>query len=283
MLKHRHLLPFLLISVSHISYAFSWNDLWLNPNQQGSALLKANKPLEAASKFQDPQWKGVANYKSQQYEQAYQQFQQDKSANGYYNQGNALAYLQKYPEAIAAYEESLKKDPKNSDAKHNIEVLKKLQDKQKQSQDKQDDKQQNKDNNDKNQDKQQDKQNQQNDSQKNNPKDKPKDSQSQNNQQQQNQQNKPNEQDKQNKADNKNQPKPNNTTAQDKQADANMNKPQPKPANKNQANPANLTPQQLRQQQEMNAALAQIPDDPGGLLRNKFIRDYQQEQQGNNQ
>ncbi len=28
----------------------------------------------------------------------------------------------------------------------------------------------------------------------------------------------------------------------------------------------------------MRAALAQIPDDPGGLLRNKFLRDYQLQQ-----
>jgi hypothetical protein len=33
------------------------------------------------------------------------------------------------------------------------------------------------------------------------------------------------------------------------------------------------------QDQELRAALSQIPDDPGGLLRNKFLRDYQNEQQ----
>lgn len=274
MLKHRYLL-LILLGISNYSHAFSWDDLWLNPNQQGKQLLDANKAKDAANKFQHPQWKGAAYYKSQQYEQAYQQFQQDKSATGYYNQGNALAYLQKYDEAITAYEESLKKDPKNSDAQHNIEVLKKL--KQNQSQDQKDNQQQDKKNNQ--QDNKQDKQqNQKDQQQKDN---KQQDSQQQNNKSQENQNDKHNGQDKQNPA-NKNQVKP--TNSPDKQAQQ-ANQPQQKSADKNKPDnaAANLTPQQLRQQQEMKAALSQIPDDPGGLLRNKFIRDYQQEQQGNNQ
>ena len=42
-----------------------------------------------------------------------------------------------------------------------------------------------------------------------------------------------------------------------------------------------MTPEQ-KQEQKINAVLSQIPDDPGGLLRNKFLRDYQN-QQGYNQ
>lgn len=279
MLKHRYLL-LILLGISNYSHAFSWDDLWLNPNQQGKQLLDANKAKDAANKFQHPQWKGAAYYKSQQYEQAYQQFQQDKSATGYYNQGNALAYLQKYDEAITAYEESLKKDPKNSDAQHNIEVLKKL--KQNQSQDQKDNQQQDKKNNQ--QDNKQDKQQNQKDQQQKDSKQQ--DSQQQNNKpqdnkSQENQNHKQNGQDKQNPANN-NQIKP--TNSPDKQAQQ-ANQPQQKSTDKNKPDnaAANLTPQQLRQQQEMKAALSQIPDDPGGLLRNKFIRDYQQEQQGNNQ
>lgn len=42
---------------------------------------------------------------------------------------------------------------------------------------------------------------------------------------------------------------------------------------------AQMTPQQNYEQQQIKAELAKIPDDPGGLLRNKFIRDYERQKQ----
>lgn len=297
-----------LALIPHFASAFSWQDLWFNKNQQGQHLLKANKPREAAEQFQDDKWKGVAYYKDKQFDKAYTEFQNDKSSLGYYNQGNALANMQKYQEAIAAYEESLKLDKNNQDAKHNIEVLKKLQ-QQQQQKDKQNDKSDSKqnqdqknhksDSNQKNDQQKSDNKNQQNQDKnssnnQNSERNDGKQNQQQSQQNKSNSDNKPSNNQQQNQA---NQPKDqqkNDSAANDvnqqnkakadpsKQSKLN-NQQTDQNGNKNtQASSSQLSPEQQRQQQEMQAVLSQIPDDPGGLLRNKFIRDYQKEQNGGN-
>jgi len=337
MLKRKYLWLFIL---PQLACAFSWKDLWFNQDQQGQQLLKDNKNREAAETFSNNRWKGIAYYKDKQFDKAYSEFQTDKSAQGYYNQGNALAQMQKYQEAIDAYTQSLKRDKNNQDAKDNIELLKKLQqqDKQNNKQDQSQDKnQQEKQDNKQNQS--QDNKQSQSDSQQQQGKDQQqnqdnssqsdKNGNSQQNQAQNNQQNKNQEQNKSgnnNQQNNMNQQngqqsssQQNNKQNDNKAANANeadkqqsqnqqqsaqkqsgnqQKNPQPDPANeitqqpppKNQEKPAAnaassqyMTPEQ-KQQQELKAELSQIPDDPGGLLRNKFIRDYQKEQQeGNNE
>ena len=98
---------FILFFIPQLVFANSWQDFWFNPNQQGSRLLKQNKNAEAASKFTDNNWKGVAYYRDKQYAKAYAEFQQDNSAEGLYNQGNALAHMEKYQEAIDAYNKAI--------------------------------------------------------------------------------------------------------------------------------------------------------------------------------
>ncbi|NUS70357.1 MAG: tetratricopeptide repeat protein, partial [Ensifer adhaerens] len=58
------------------------------------------------------------------------------TAESYYNQGNALLHLDKAEEAIAAYEQALKRRPDWADAKKNLEIARKRKaDKDKQEQD----------------------------------------------------------------------------------------------------------------------------------------------------
>ncbi len=61
----------------------------------------------------------VEAYRQGDYVKAQELFQ------GYYNKGNALAYQGKIEEAIKAYEQALKENPKNEDAKFNKEYLEK--------------------------------------------------------------------------------------------------------------------------------------------------------------
>ena len=126
---------------------FNWNDLWLTPDQQADKSFKEQNYQQAAETFKDPLWKASAYYRAGQYEQALQQYSQFDSADALYNKGNALANLQKFPEAIKAYEQALKQNPELKDAKKNLEYLKKLLEQQKQqsgqnSQDQQDQKDQ---------------------------------------------------------------------------------------------------------------------------------------------
>lgn len=118
-------LIFLLITNT---YAWQWTDLWLTPNQQASQKLKKGEPKQAAELFQNPQWRGISYYRAGDYEKALSHFKQDDSAYGYYNQGNALAYLGRYEEAIAAYDQSLAKNPNFEDAQHNRSLVQQLLD-----------------------------------------------------------------------------------------------------------------------------------------------------------
>ena len=111
---------------------FNWNDLWLTADQQADKSFKAQNYQQAAETFKDPLWKASAYYRAGQYEQALQQYSQFDSADALYNKGNALANLQKFPEAIKAYEQALKQNPELKDAKKNLEYLKKLLEQQKQ-------------------------------------------------------------------------------------------------------------------------------------------------------
>ncbi len=104
-------LPLLLLGAPQPSYAFSFQDLWLRPDQQGQHLLKNNRPAEAAERFQDPQWQGVALYEAGQYAEAVQRFAQGGDAYSHYNRGNALAKSGALEAAIDAYEQALEAQP----------------------------------------------------------------------------------------------------------------------------------------------------------------------------
>ena len=57
-------LPLLLMLPPQSSHAFELDDLWLRPDQQGQRLLEAQRPAEAAKRFDNPQWQGLALYQA---------------------------------------------------------------------------------------------------------------------------------------------------------------------------------------------------------------------------
>jgi len=110
-----------------------WQDLWQTSDQQAQQHYQQQDYQQAAKQFEDSQWQGSAHYKAGDYEQALQAFKQGDSAQALYNQGNALAQLQKVDQAIDAYKEALQKDANLTDAKDNLaqlEALKKQQEEQ---------------------------------------------------------------------------------------------------------------------------------------------------------
>ncbi|MBV4482362.1 tetratricopeptide repeat protein [Pseudomonas khavaziana] len=104
-------LPLLLLGAPQPSYAFELQDLWLRPDQQGQYLLKHKRPAEAAERFQDPQWQGVALYEAGNYAEAIKRFAQGSDAYSHYNRGNALARAGELEAAIDAYEQALEAQP----------------------------------------------------------------------------------------------------------------------------------------------------------------------------
>jgi len=118
------LLAFLLLP--QVSYAFSWDTVWKRSDQQGMEALEQKDPKKAAGLFEQPDWKGIAYYRAGDYEQAEQAFSTIDSPDAHYNRGNALAKLGKYPEAIASYQAALTQQADHVDAQHNLDLLKKM-------------------------------------------------------------------------------------------------------------------------------------------------------------
>jgi Ca-activated chloride channel homolog len=242
----------LLLQVSP-AQAYSWQDLWLRPDQQAKHLLDAGKAQKAAEKFHNPLWKGIAYYRAGLYQEATKEFANFNSPLAHYNRGNSLAQVGEYRRAIAAYEETLKINPQHQDAKYNRDlIVKLLQDSKKSPQKNQSQQQSNKEKNN-NQNKSQAEQNKKD---KNKEDDKSKDQSSEQNNSQKN-----NEQSKQTQ----NQPEKNPPQ-----------NPQPQSNKPNLADKENkpILLQKREQQQEMQQWLRRIPDDPGGLLKQKFLRDH---------
>lgn len=125
-MKMKICLATLLCILKTNSWAFSSTDLWLRADQQGARALEAGNASLAANLFKNTNWQATAYYRAGDYAQAAKYFAKDKSAQGYYNLGNALAHQQDYHQAIKSYEKALKLQPQFADAKFNKELLEKL-------------------------------------------------------------------------------------------------------------------------------------------------------------
>ncbi|ABK47689.1 Tetratricopeptide TPR_2 repeat protein [Shewanella sp. ANA-3] len=108
------------------AHASAWDSLWHTKDQQAMQAYQAEDYANAAQKFETPQWQGAAQYKAGEYEQALKNFEQDSSANGLYNQGNALMQLGKPDKAKERYQAALDKQPDFPQAKANLELAEKL-------------------------------------------------------------------------------------------------------------------------------------------------------------
>lgn len=277
----RGVLPVLLLVpalslVAPESHAFGWSDLWLTKDQQGQRSLEQGDAASAAQQFATPDWKGSAQYRAGEYEAAAHSFAQSDTAQAHYNRGNALAKSGKLDDAIKAYDEALQRDPNLTDAAANRALIEALKQQQEQQQDQQD--------SDQDQDQQDNQDGEQQDQQQNSSE------QNDNQQDQQNQQQDPSDQQSDNDS----------SEQQDAQQDDEQNRPENEAADSDDEQADDNAEQQEQQSsapseeelEEMRAALEEglsdeekqameqwlrrVPDDPGGLLRNKFRYQYQQ-------
>jgi len=99
---------------------------FLNDNQEGLKLFKKAQYERAFEKFNDHLWKGLSLYKQDKNEEALKEFSQSDSDVAFYNSGVVLAKMCEYEKALKAFNEALKVNPDNVDAKYNKKVLEEL-------------------------------------------------------------------------------------------------------------------------------------------------------------
>jgi len=94
-------------------------DLWLRADQQAAAALAEGDAKQAAAVAKSPDWRATASFRAGDYETAAADYAKTQGADGAYNEGNALAKLGRYEDALAAYDRALKIAPDMDDAKAN--------------------------------------------------------------------------------------------------------------------------------------------------------------------
>lgn len=303
-------IAFVLLAPAPRAEAASFRDLWLRSDQQAAAALAEGDAKTAASVAKTPDWRGSASYRTGDFESAAEDYAKVGNADGAYNEGNALAKLGKYEDAIAAYDRALETAPGMDDAKANKaaveEFLKRQQQKQDKSQkpnpksgkkddkqspdDKQDQsgEQQKKDESGEQSDKEQQDQQNQGDSE-SQPQDDEKEKQS----------NSPQSADEQQQKQDSSEGTEGSTTDAQAQTEPSEGKPSSeqqqalskaidkslaqgnKPDKDDKPNAAVEEDDATQEKrQALEHLLQRVPDDPGGLLRRKFLLEHQRRQQG---
>ncbi len=271
------------------SYAFGFDDLWLNADQQAAKQLQQGDAKKALELAKSNQWKATAAFKNKDYKQAQELFN-DGSADGLYNKGNALAAAGNLEQALKVYDESLQIRPQDEDTLFNKkqveEALKKQQeqqkkdqenkeknDKDKQDQEKQDKDKQNQDKKDQENKDSQDQENQQNQDEK--------DSEGENKDGQQNQEDNPEQKEKEKESSQMSEEEKKKQEEEQKKLEQADKEAKEKQQQEQEAQQKKLTPQEMAEEAENKEAIEQwlrrIPDDPGGLLRRKFYYQYNQQ------
>ncbi len=271
------LLPLVFAPIPQQAQAGIWDDLWLTPDQQGQRALQQDNNEAAAELFDNPEWAGTAAYRAGDYEAAARKFADQDSADALYNRGNALARAGQLEAAIEAYRESLALKPDMADARDNLALLEQLQEQQQEQQEQQQDSDEEQAQNQEPQQNEQQEQEQsgqqQPDSGEQQPGQQSEDSASE---QQDAQESNSNPQDDSGEQDSSAEPEA-NKEAQQSQAE-------PTEQQQDQLNQAIAEAQQedLERDQAMEQWLRRVPDDPSGLLRQKFRYESQQRQQQGN-
>lgn len=281
-------------------------NLWLTKDQKAMRAFDKGDNAAAAENFTLPEWKASAYYRDGNYQAAADTLKQPQSSDDFYNKANALAQLGQYPEAIAAYDRAIELDEKNDDAKYNREQVKNALQQQQQKQDskqdsdrdsekddsqqseqqsQQDSTQQDSEQQDKSQQQSSDQQDaaQQNDQQSDGDKDQQpqqmsSDQEKQAEEQELKQRNAEQEKQKQQSEQEKYQQDQKENAEQQQnqqQADDSIeNREGEEKPEEIEINPveASITEQQKATEQW----LKRIPDDPGGLLKRKFLYQYNQ-------
>ena len=105
-------------------------DFFSRPDQKGARAFAEGRFAESAEHFEDPAWQAAARYRAGDFAGAAESLAAQPDAGALYNLGNALAKTGKLEEAVAAYDRTLAATPNDEDARFNRDLVKKLLEKQ---------------------------------------------------------------------------------------------------------------------------------------------------------
>lgn len=262
-----------------------WQNLWQTNDQQAQEQYNQEHYQDAAEQFKDSQWQGSSHYKAGNYQEALDAFKAGKqanSANSLYNQGNALAQMKEYDQAIESYEKALSKNPDLQDAKDNIEKIKQQQKEQEKNNEQQ---QGDKSKEEQSQD-QKDQQQGEQDSQSQDKKSKNQQNQPQSNDSEEQQKDSTGEQ-QENDKQKESEPQDSSKAQKDKEAEkeqqeqtsAEQTEKQDQQGEKKTAAEIAAEQQAKETEQKHQQLLNKVTDDPYLLLRNKMQLEYQKRKQ----
>lgn len=241
-----------------------WRKPFMNADQRGLSAFEQQQYSSAATNFEHPDWKGAAQYRNGDYLEAADSYAKLDTAQGFYNQGNALAKAGQFDAAIAAYEKALERQPDFTEAAENRALIESLKDQQQQEQDNSE--QQNSDDNQQseqqqNPDQQSDQQEGQNQQDQNNS--------DQQDQQDQQQNSEGSQSDELNEQQEQESPSAEETPEEQKQREQEQQAQQAQEAESEQSK---------ENQQRLNNLLRRVPDDPAFLLKRKMQLEAQKRQ-----
>jgi Ca-activated chloride channel family protein len=253
---------FMLLPPPHAS-AGVWQDLWLTPDQQAQKRFDAEDYAGATEQFNNRQWRAAAAYRAGEYEKSAQLLGDLDDVEAHYNRGNALALAGDVEAAKEAYRSALARNPAHEDAKHNLELLDQLPEPPPQQGDSSDDQQQGEESGE----------------------------------QQQSDDGQSGEQDPSQSGDSQSQNSDSGETGDGEQSDdpsaaqeeqeaegeqeqADAEEGDESEGEQREGEGRALSEEEQEQDLAAEQWLRQVPDDPGGLLRRKFERQYRLRYQG---
>ncbi|WP_127469826.1 VWA domain-containing protein [Thiomicrorhabdus aquaedulcis] len=104
----------------------SFTEVFKSADQQAYQAWQKQNFEAAQAQFEHPQWRASSLYRLGQFEQAAKLFAQDSTAQGWFNQGNALAKAGQLDPAITAYQTSLSLQPNFKEAADNLALVEQL-------------------------------------------------------------------------------------------------------------------------------------------------------------
>ncbi len=102
---------------------FAWSDLWQTRDQQAQQAFNAEEHDRARELFENREWRAAAQFRAQDFAASADTLEGLDTPTAHYNRGNALAGAGQISPAIEAYERALELDPEHEDARYNRDLL----------------------------------------------------------------------------------------------------------------------------------------------------------------